>query len=81
GAAYAIVVTATAEQFAQGKGEVTTQYDTPLRLEDLLKLSDAGKFYYHSHTPGTRTINIRTENRFASQAQVALLTPRDRGCT
>ena len=79
--AYAVVVTATAEQLAAGRAEVETQYGTPIRLEDLLRLSAAGKFFYHSMGSRARPARVRTESRFASATQVALLTARDSGCT
>ncbi|GAA4285321.1 hypothetical protein GCM10022261_28520 [Brevibacterium daeguense] len=81
GAAYALVISATAEQVAIGKGEATTQAGTRVRLEEVLNLSAGGQFYYHSTKKGTGTVSVRTEGRFATANQMAVLLARDRGCT
>ncbi|MEV0983801.1 DUF222 domain-containing protein [Brevibacterium sp. NPDC049920] len=81
GPGFALIVSATAEQMARGRGEVETQAGTPIRLEDLLALSAGGQFFYHSTKPGTEKVEMRTENRFANKKQMVCLTARDHGCT
>lgn len=81
GPGFALIVSATAEQMARGRGEVETQAGTPMRLEDLLSLSAGGQFFYHSTKPGTKKVEMRTESRFANKKQMVYLTARDHGCT
>lgn len=81
GPGFALIVSATAEQMARGRGEVETQAGTPMRLEDLPSLSAGGQFFYHSTKPGTEKVEMRTESRFANKKQMVYLTARDHGCT
>jgi hypothetical protein len=80
GAGMALVVTATAEEYAQGKAEVESTAG-PIGLQDLESLSPGALVYFQAHQPGTREVTVRSAGRFATRRQVELIAARDRGCT
>lgn len=81
GAAYALVITASAEQVARGEGDAVTHLGTPINVRDAVNMGPGAVFYYQSWKKGTREVSTRVEHRFASPHLVALLTARDQGCT
>ncbi|MCQ9387871.1 HNH endonuclease [Brevibacterium sp. 50QC2O2] len=80
GAGMALVVTATAEEYAQGKAEVESTAG-PIQIKDLESLSPGALVYFQAHQPGTREVTVRSAGRFATRRQVELIAARDRGCT
>ncbi|MCQ9368218.1 HNH endonuclease [Brevibacterium sp. 91QC2O2] len=80
GAGMALVVTATAEEYAQGKAEVESTAG-PIGLQDLESLSPGALVYFQAHQPGTREVTVHSASRFATRRQVELIAARDRGCT
>jgi hypothetical protein len=80
GAGMALVVTATAEEYAQGKAEVESTAG-PIQIKDLESLSPGALVYFQANQPGTREVTVRSAGRFATRRQVELIAARDRGCT
>ncbi|MCQ9367097.1 HNH endonuclease [Brevibacterium sp. 91QC2O2] len=80
GAGMALIVTATAEEYAQGKAEVESTAG-PIGLQDLEALSPGALVYFQANQPGTREVTVRSAGRFATRRQVELIAARDRGCT
>ncbi|MCQ9367733.1 HNH endonuclease [Brevibacterium sp. 50QC2O2] len=80
GAGMALVVTATAEEYARGKAEVESTAG-PIGLQDLESLSPGALVYFQANQPGTREVTVRSAGRFATRRQVELIAARDRGCT
>ncbi|MCQ9367566.1 HNH endonuclease [Brevibacterium sp. 91QC2O2] len=80
GAGMALVVTATAEEYAQGKAEVESTAG-PIQIKDLESLSPGALVYFQANQPGTREVTVRSSGRFATRRQVELIAARDRGCT
>jgi hypothetical protein len=80
GAGMALIVTATAEEYAQGKAEVESTAG-PIGLQDLESLSPGALVYFQANQPGTREVTVRSAGRFATRRQVELIAARDRGCT
>ncbi|MCQ9389231.1 HNH endonuclease [Brevibacterium sp. 50QC2O2] len=80
GAGMALIVTATAEEYAQGKAEVESTAG-PIGLQDLESLSPGALVYFQAHQPGTREVTVHSASRFATRRQVELIAARDRGCT
>jgi hypothetical protein len=81
GPAYALVISATAEQVARGTGTGTTQYRTPVRVEEAMAHLCAAKVYLQTWDEERGTVSLRTENRFANKHQLTALAARDQGCT
>ncbi|MCQ9367999.1 HNH endonuclease [Brevibacterium sp. 91QC2O2] len=80
GAGMALVVTATAEEYAQDKAEVESTAG-PIGLQDLESLSPGALVYFQATQPGTREVTVHSASRFATRRQVELIAARDRGCT
>ncbi|WP_373566593.1 DUF222 domain-containing protein [Brevibacterium sp. 91QC2O2] len=80
GAGMALVVTATAEEYAQGKAEVESTAG-PIQIKDLESLSPCALVYFQANQPGAREVTVRSASRFATRRQVELIAARDRGCT
>ncbi|GAA4283738.1 hypothetical protein GCM10022261_12690 [Brevibacterium daeguense] len=81
GPAYALVISATAEQVARGTGTATTQYRAPVRVEEAIAHLCAAKVYLQTWDDERGTVALRTENRFANKHQLTALAARDQGCT
>jgi hypothetical protein len=81
GPAFALVITATAEQLARGTGTATTHNRTPVPVGTVLQHACTAKIYLHSWDADHGTIAVRTENRLANKNQLTLLAARDQGCS
>lgn len=81
GSPYALVVTARAEDLANGTGEGTTGAETPIPKHELIANGLNGSVFFHLMSEKARTVQVLTEKRFANKHQVAVITARDKGCT
>lgn len=81
GAPYALVVTAKAEDLANGTGHGTTGADNPIPIKELMTDGLNGSVFFHLMTAKAKTMQVATEQRFANRKQLAVITARDRGCT
>lgn len=81
GSPYALVVTATADDLANGTGEGTTGVETPVPIHELRANGLNGAVFFHLMSEKATTVQVATEKRFADKKQVAIITARDKGCT
>ncbi|GAA3836280.1 hypothetical protein KACC15558_17910 [Brevibacterium ammoniilyticum] len=81
GSPYALVVTATADDLANGTGEGTTGVETPIPIDELRANGLNGAVFFHLMSEKATTVQVATEKRFADKKQVAIITARDKGCT
>lgn len=81
GSPYALVVTATADDLANGTGEGTTGVETPVPIDELRANGLNGAVFFHLMSEKATTVQVLTEKRFADKKQVAIITARDKGCT
>ncbi|WP_193071405.1 HNH endonuclease signature motif containing protein, partial [Brevibacterium sp. FME37] len=81
GSQYALVVTATAEDLANGTGVGTTGTENPVPISELVRHGLNGAVFFELISEKAKTMQVVTENRFANAKQIAVLTARDQGCT
>ncbi|GAA1859786.1 HNH endonuclease signature motif containing protein [Brevibacterium marinum] len=81
GAQYALVVTAKAEDLANGTGFGTTGSENPVPIEELARNGLNGAVFFELISEKAKTMQVATENRYANAKQIAVLTARDKGCT
>nr|WP_241212337.1 DUF222 domain-containing protein [Brevibacterium aurantiacum] len=81
GAQYALVVTAKAEDLANGTGTGTTGTENPVPISELARNGLNGAVFFELISEKAKTMQVVTENRFANAKQIAVLTARDQGCT
>lgn len=81
GAQYALVVTAKAEDLANGTGTGTTGTENPVPISELARNGLNGAVFFELISEKAKTMQVVTENRFANAKQIAVLTARDKGCT
>ena len=81
GAQYALVVTAKAEDLANGTGTGTTGTENPVPISELVRNGLNGAVFFELISQKAKTMQVVTENRFANAKQIAVLTARDQGCT
>lgn len=81
GSPYALVVTAKAEDLAENSGEGTTGSGNRIPIDELTKRGLNGTVFFHLMDEKARTVEVRTEKRFANNKQIAIITARDKGCT
>ncbi len=81
GADHALVVTARPEDLVQADNLISTHAGNPLSLHRLSTWSTAAQMFVHIVDGGGRTIEIRSQGRFATRSQMAVLAARDQGCT
>ncbi|SMX97251.1 HNH endonuclease signature motif containing protein, partial [Brevibacterium aurantiacum] len=81
GAQYALVVTAKAEDLANGTGTGTTGTENPVPISELVRNGLNGAVFFELISEKAKTMQVVTENRFANAKQIAVLTARDQGCT
>lgn len=80
GSPYALVVTAKASDLANNIGEATTGSGARFPMNNLVRDGLNGTVFFHLMDETARTVEVRTENRFANKNQTAIITARDRGC-
>lgn len=81
GSQYALVVTAKAEDLANGTGAGTTGTENPVPISELIRHGLNGAVFFELISEKAKTMQVVTENRFANAKQIAVLTARDQGCT
>ncbi|MGO2863303.1 MAG: DUF222 domain-containing protein [Brevibacterium sp.] len=81
GSQYALVVTAKAEDIANGTGVGTTGTENPVPISELVRHGLNGAVFFELISEKAKTMQVVTENRFANAKQIAVLTARDQGCT
>lgn len=80
GSPYALVVTAKASDVANKIGEATTGSGARFPMNDLVRRGLNGTVFFHLMDETAKSVEVRTENRFANKKQTAIITARDRGC-
>ncbi|MFC9443690.1 MULTISPECIES: DUF222 domain-containing protein [unclassified Brevibacterium] len=81
GAPFALVVTAKAEDIAEGSGRATTGAAESFPIDTAVREGLNGTVFFHLMSEKGRTVSVETENRYANKNQLAILAARDRGCT
>ncbi|MCF2587339.1 DUF222 domain-containing protein [Brevibacterium sp. UCMA 11752] len=81
GSPYALVVTAKAEDLANGTGAGVTGTENPVPISELVRHGLNGAVFFDLISDKAKTMQVVTENRFANAKQIAVLTARDQGCT
>lgn len=86
GAPFALVVTAKAEDLtseAAGAGAMVAETDAenPIPLSTARDEGLNGTVFFHLMSEKAKTVEVRTERRFANSKQLAILSSRDQGCT
>ncbi|WP_171007046.1 HNH endonuclease signature motif containing protein [Brevibacterium sp. 2SA] len=81
GAPFALVVTAKAEDIAQGRGRATTGAAESFPIDTAVREGLNKTVFFHLMSEKGRTVSVETENRYANKSQLAILTARDKGCT
>src|SRR5699024_5546679 len=81
GAAYALVVTAKAEDLAEQTGKATTGAEAPFPVTTAALEGLNGSVFFHLMGEKTKTMALATERRLATEKQLAILAGRDQGCT
>ena len=81
GADHALVVSARPDDLIQPDNVISTHAGSPLSLRRLGTWSNAAQMFVHVVDGGGRTIEVRSQGRFATRSQMAVLAARDQGCT
>ncbi|SMY10747.1 HNH endonuclease signature motif containing protein [Brevibacterium jeotgali] len=81
GADHALVVTARADELDTPDALFSTHAGGPVTLTDLEGRSNAAQTFLHLVDGGGRTVEVRSQGRFATRSQMAVLAARDQGCT
>ena len=81
GAAYALVVTAKAEDLANQTGKAVTGAEAPFPIDSAALEGLNGSVFFHLMGERTKSMALATERRLATEKQLAILASRDQGCT
>lgn len=81
GAPFALVVTAKAEDIANGSGQATTGAAERFPISAAVREGLNGAVFFHLMSEKGRTVSVQTENRYANRNQLTILAARDQGCT
>lgn len=81
GAAYALVVTAKAEDLANRTGQAVTGAEAPFPIDSAALEGLNGSVFFHLMSEQTKSMALATERRLATEKQLAILASRDQGCT
>lgn len=81
GAAYALVVTAKAEDLAKQTGKAVTGVEAPFPITSAALEGLNGSVFFHLMGKKTKSMALATERRLATAKQLAILASRDQGCT
>lgn len=81
GADHALVVTARPDDLVRPNSVLSTHKGGPLSVNQLETWSNAAQMFVHVAGGAGRTIEIRSQGRFATRSQIAVLAARDQGCT
>ncbi|WP_209323905.1 HNH endonuclease signature motif containing protein [Brevibacterium renqingii] len=81
GAAYALVVTAKAEDLVARTGRAATGDEAPFPITTAALDGLNGSVFFHLMSEKTKSMALATERRLATEKQLAVLASRDQGCT
>lgn len=81
GADHALVITARPDDLTKPRSILTTHTGSPVGLAATEQWSNAAQTFLHLLDEGGRTVRIRSQGRFATRSQMAVLAARDQGCT
>lgn len=81
GAAYALVVTAKAEDLANRTGKAVTGAEAPFPIDSAALEGLNGSVFFHLMGERAKSLALATERRLATEKQLAILASRDQGCT
>ncbi|WP_228281411.1 DUF222 domain-containing protein [Brevibacterium pigmentatum] len=81
GAAYALVVTAEAEDLANQTGKAITGAEAPFPIDSAALEGLNGSVFFHLMGERAKSMALATERRLATEKQLAILASRDQGCT
>lgn len=81
GAAYALVVTAKAEDLAKQTGKAVTGAEAPFPITSAALEGLNGSVFFHLMGEKAKSMALATERRLATEKQLAVLASRDQGCT
>ncbi|WP_181272746.1 HNH endonuclease signature motif containing protein [Brevibacterium oceani] len=81
GAAYALVVTAKAEDLATQAGKAATEVEAPFPITSAALEGLNGSVFFHLMGKKTKSLALATERRLATEKQLAILASRDQGCS
>lgn len=81
GADHALVVTATADELTKPHSILDTHAGSSTTLGNLEQWSNAAQMFVHIKDGAGRSVGIRSQGRFATRTQMAVLAARDQGCT
>ena len=81
GADHALVVTARAADLDKPGATLSTHAGGPVTLDGLEGWSNAAQTFLHLADGEGRTVEVRSQGRFATRSQMAVLAARDQGCT
>lgn len=81
GADHALVVTATADELTKPHSILNTHAGASTTLGNLERWSNAAQMFVHIKDGAGRSVGIRSQGRFATRTQMAVLAARDQGCT
>ena len=81
GAAYALVITAKAEDLANRTGKAVTGAEAPFPIDSAALEGLNGSLFFHLMSEKTKSMALATERRLATEKQLAILASRDQGCT
>ncbi|WP_166973879.1 HNH endonuclease signature motif containing protein [Brevibacterium atlanticum] len=81
GAAYALVVTAKAEDLATQTGKAATGVEAPFPINSAALEGLNGSVFFHLMGKKTKSLALATERRLATEKQLAILASRDQGCS
>lgn len=81
GAAYALVVTAKAEDLANRTGKAVTGAEAPFPIDSAALEGLNGSVFFHLMGEKAKSLALATERRLATEKQLAIFASRDQGCT
>ncbi|SDS67297.1 HNH endonuclease [Brevibacterium sandarakinum] len=81
GSPFALVVTAKAEDLAEGAGRAVTDSEAAFPMQTASYEGLNGSVFFHLMGEKTKTMELATERRFATSKQLAIISSRDQGCT
>ena len=81
GADHALVITARPDDLTKPSSILTTHTGSPVSLAATEQWSNAAQTFLHLLDDGGRTVQVRSQGRFATRSQMAVLAARDQGCT
>lgn len=81
GSPFALVVTAKAEDLVTGTGRAVTGSEAEFPLATAVNEGLNGSVFFNLTSDKAKSMQLATENRYATSKQLAIITARDKGCT